>query len=209
MPLLKIIDHNPSTKIYLWTISETFDELFSDNILTEKSKIRIKNMKSQLHQRAFLSVRKLLQIASLIDHDLDYDLAGKPFLNNNKFISISHSHEMSAIIISDRPVGIDIEIKKEKVLKIVDKFMDTNHLLNLSHTDKIKKATIIWGIKETVFKIKNIKGISFKNHISENNFNLTDKNTQAKLTVNNKVENFNVFFEEVNNYVLVWSFIIE
>ena len=209
MPLLKIIDHNPSTKIYLWTISETFDELYSDNILTEKSKIRINNMKSQLHQRAFLSVRKLLQIASLIDHDLDYDLAGKPFLNNNKFISISHSHEMSAIIISDRPVGIDIEIKKEKVLKIVDKFMDTNHLLNLSHTDKIKKATIIWGIKETVFKIKNIKGISFKNHISENNFNLTDKNTQAKLTVNNKVENFNVFFEEVNNYVLVWSFIIE
>ena len=98
MPLLKIIDHNPSTKIYLWTISETFDELYSDNILTEKSKIRINNMKSQLHQRAFLSVRKLLQIASLIDHDLDYDLAGKPFLNNNKFISISHSHEMCLLL---------------------------------------------------------------------------------------------------------------
>ncbi len=206
MPLFKTITHNSIIKTYVWKISETFDSLFSDIILNEKSQIRLKNMKSEMHQRGFLSVRKLLQIAGYSDFDLYYDESGKPHLSDNKFISISHSHEMSAIIISNEPVGIDLEIKKEKSLKIASKFMDIFHLKNLSIEDKIKKATVIWGIKETVFKIKNQKGISFLHHIFEDEFQLSDNKTQAELRFNNKVENFEINFQEIEDYVLVWGF---
>lgn len=53
--------------------------------------------------------------------------------------------------------------------------MDITHLDNLTVADKIKKATIIWGIKESIFKLKNEKGISFPNHIFERPFKLEDK----------------------------------
>ena len=165
-------------------------------------------MKSQLHQRGFLSVRKMLTIAGYTDFDLHYDQSGKPHLSDKKFISISHSHQFATLIISNKPVGIDIELLKPKTLKIAQRFMDILHLENLSETETIKKATIIWGIKETVFKIKNEKGISFPDHIFENEFALSDKKTTAQLRFNNKVKNFDIFFEEIDDYVLVWGFLV-
>lgn len=206
MPLFKIINHSYKTTIYIWKISETIDELSSEIILNEKSQIRLNSMKSEMHQRGFLSVRKLLQIAGYSDFNLFYDDSGKPNLSDGKFISISHSHEMSAIIISDEPVGIDLEIQKEKVLKIVSKFMNISHLDNLSHENQIKKATVVWGIKETIFKIENQKGISFPDHIFEDDFKISDKKTSAQLRLNNKVESFDIYFEEIEDYILVWGF---
>ncbi len=205
MPLFKTINHNSSTTIYIWKISETFDELSDEIVLNEKSQFRLKNMKSEMHQRGFLSVRKLLQESNYSDFDLYYDESGKPHLLDGKFISISHSHEMSAIIISDKPVGIDLEIQKEKVLKIAAKFMDICHIENLSHENQIKKATIIWGIKETIFKIKSQKGISFPDHIFEDDFQVSDKKTIAQLRFNNKVENFEIYFKEIEGYILAWG----
>jgi 4'-phosphopantetheinyl transferase len=206
MPLFKTIKHNPEATIYIWKISETFNELSSEIILTQKSQFRLENMKSEMHQRGFLSVRKLLQVAGYSDFDLFYDEFGKPSLFDEKFISISHSHEMSALIISNEPVGIDLEIQKEKVLKIASKFLDVSHLEHLSHQDQIKKSTVIWGIKETIFKIENQKGISFPDHIFESEFNLIDKKARAQLRFQNREKNFNIHFEEIENYILVWGF---
>jgi 4'-phosphopantetheinyl transferase len=206
MPLHSIINHDSSTKIYLWKISESFDALFSEIILNENSKIRLQSMKSEMHQRGFLSVRKLLQEAGYSDFDLFYDASGKPNLVDENHISISHSHEFATLIISNKPVGIDLEIQKEKILKIAPKFMDSCHLENLSHEDQIKKATVVWGIKEAIFKIKNIEGISFKNHIFEDEFQLKDNKTFAQLRFENKIENFEIHFQEIENYILVYSF---
>ena len=206
MPLFKTIALSKTTKIYIWKISENIDALLLNANLSKNSQLRLQNMKSVMHQKGFLSVRKLLQDAGISDNDLIYDEFGKPTLSDNKFISISHSHEFSTLILSSEPVGIDIEIQKEKVLKIASKFMDIAHLENLSHTDKIKKATIIWGIKEVIFKIKNQKGISFPDHIFENDFNLSDKKAKAQLRFNNVVEKFVINFQEIEDYILVWGF---
>ena len=206
MPLHSIINHNLTTQIYVWKIEETFEDLFDQVALNDINLIRLNTMKSELHQRGFLSVRKLLQEAKLSDFDLFYSQDGKPYLKNGKYISISHSHQFSAIIISDKPVGIDLEIQKEKALKIASRFMDVSHLENLSEKDQIKKATIIWGIKESIFKIKNEKGISFPNHIFEAEFSLQDQKTTAQLRFNHQIENFQIHFEEIEEYVLVYAF---
>jgi 4'-phosphopantetheinyl transferase len=206
MPLFKIINHDLETKILVWKISEAIEELLFETPLNENSKIRMQNMKSNLHQRGYLSIRKMLKIAGYSDMDLYYDNSGKPHLSDKKFISISHSHEFATLIISNKPVGIDIEMLKEKTLKIAQRFMDVLHLKNLSDQETIEKATIIWGVKETIFKIKNEKGISFPDHIFENEFQLSDHKTTAQLRYNNKVENFSIFFQEMEGYVLVWGF---
>ena len=205
MPLFKTIQPNPETTILVWKISESYDEFISQINLNSKSLNRLQNMKSELHQRGFLSIRKLLETAGYSDFDLSYDLSGKPHLDDNKFISISHSNQFSAIIISNQKVGIDIEKQREKIITIADKF--ALEQLNKEFTQNyIQKLTIIWGAKEAIFKIENQKGISFKDHILLQNFEIENQNAIAILNFEGNTKNFDVQFIEIEDFTLVWVF---
>ena len=207
--LHKTIQYNPTTKILIWKITETFDELYSQVILKEKTLSRLQGMKSETHQRAFLSVRKLLQETGHNDLQLHYDEFGKPHLDNENHISITHSFDFSAIILSDKNVGIDIEQRREKIIRIADKFVDDSEFTFLNKEnlqEYISKLTVIWGIKEAVFKIRNEKGISFKDHIFVAPFEMNDLKAVALLTFENLNIKFDISFEEIENYTLVYAF---
>ena len=206
MPLYKEIILKDNAKLYLWKITEDIEDLNRAVKLNTSSQNRVDSMKSESHQKGFLSVRMLLQHIGYNDFDLYYDAFGKPHLIDGKHISISHSHTLSAIAISDQPIGLDVEQVKEKTLKIASRFMDVSHLENLSETEKMKKATVIWGIKESIFKIKNIEGISFRNHIFEKDFLFENKRAEAKLIFNNKEEKFNILFDSIEDYIFVCAF---
>jgi 4'-phosphopantetheinyl transferase len=224
MPFFQEIKINEQTNAYFWKISEDIDWLFENVPLNEKSSSRLETMSSIEHKKGFLAVRMLLQHVGFTDFDLFYDEFGKPHLKREEgrwkmeesetlnsqlpassslHISISHSHEFSSICISNQLIGIDLEKRKEKTLKIAPRFMDILHLENLSEADKIAKATVIWGVKESVFKLKNEKGISFPNHISESPFHLEDKKGKAHLNFNNTSEDFQFQFDFVADYVFV------
>lgn len=233
MPFYKSIAINNHTTAYFWKITEDFDTLFREVQLKDTSLARVEKMKSESHQKGFLAVRMLLQHLGYSDFDLYYDENGKPHLdvkgkrqkvkgkseflqteNESPFthkllpeelhISISHSFDFSCICIStDSFVGIDIEIMKTKILRIAPRFMDTKHLENLSELDQIEKATVIWGIKESIFKIKNEQGISFPDHIFEDSFSLNETKCCAQLHFNNKVEKFDIQFYKLEDYIFV------
>ena len=204
MPLFKIINLNSCTQILVWKITESLQELSVDNSLTLASQFRLESMKSEVHQCAFLSVRKLLQHIQLTDADLIYDQTGKPFLSNQKHISISHSHQFAVIIVSNQAVGIDIEIQTEKIIKIAKKF--SAEILNKKNEQNyIQKLTQIWAAKEAIFKIKNQKGISFKDHIFVNPFKINQKKTTATLHFDSKTEYFKIHFHKIENYSLVYA----
>ena len=111
MPLYKTIKPNNHTTIFVWKIEESFEALSECMPLTERSKSRIQSMRSELHRRGFLSVRHLLKEAGYSDFDLYYNGNGKPLLKDEKHISITHSFTFSAIAISTKEVGIDVEKK--------------------------------------------------------------------------------------------------
>lgn len=210
MPLYKTIQLNPKTQILIWKITETYEELFGQVVLNDTNRIRLDGMKSEMHQRAFLSVRKLLQEGGYTDLDLYYDPFGKPHINCDKHISITHSHHFSAIIISEETVGIDIELQRDKIVRIADKFVNQQELDRLqncySREDYIKKLTVKWGAKEAIFKIRNEKGISFKDHIRVNPFELVASETIAELHFNGLVKDFKIYFEEMEGFTLVYAF---
>lgn len=217
MPFYKELKINEHTIAYFWKISEDISWFNEKTVLNDKSVSRLKNMQSVVHRKGFLAVRMLLQYIDLSDFNLFYDEFGKPYLKVEskkskiknlevgikKHISISHSHEFSCICISNKTVGIDIEKCKEKTLKIASRFMEVSHIENLSMADKITKATIIWGIKESIFKLKNEKGISFPKHIFESPFKLADRKGNAKLIFNNTIEEFQFQFDIIENYAFV------
>lgn len=206
MPFYKEIFINETSAIYLWKIEEDFNTLFRKVQLKDISLARLEGMKSESHQNGFLAVRMLLQHLQYSDFDLYYDDFGKPHLKDGKQISISHSQDFSAILVSDATMGLDLEILKDKIVTIAPRFMNLKHLQNLEQENKIKKATVIWGVKESIFKIKNEKGISFPKHIFENQFDLEDQKGLAILKFNDLIEEYCFQFEFVDNYALVCAF---
>ena len=208
MPLYKTIHFNKNTQILVWKITESYQELFASVIVNPTNLIRLGKMKSELHQRAFLSVRRLFQEIGHTDLDLYYDAFGKPHIKGEKHISITHSHEFSAIIISDEFVGIDMELQRDKIMRIADKFVDEEfqYLDQNNKEEYIKKLTVIWGAKEAIFKIRNEKGISFKHHIKVKPFLLTGGQIIAELHFQNIVQEFELFYEEIEGFGLVYAF---
>ncbi|NBW27894.1 MAG: 4'-phosphopantetheinyl transferase superfamily protein [Flavobacteriaceae bacterium] len=207
MPLLKTINFNPTTEILVWNITESLAELSTEVTLNAINQKRHNRMKSELHQRAFLSVRKLLQLKGYTDFDLEYDQFGKPHLKDGKYISISHSHEYATIIISDEITGIDIELQREKIIKIAPKFAENElDLLDKENQDYIRKLTVIWGVKESIFKIRNEAGISFKDHIYVQPFDIQDPSGIADLHFQNNSIQFKYHFIEIDNFTLVYAF---
>ncbi len=206
MPLHHIIQHSATTQIYIWKITESEQQLLSEVELNERNQQRLQNMKSEMHRRGFLSVRKLLQHIGYTDFDLYYDQTGKPHLHDGCHISISHSHEFSAIVLSDENIGIDLEMQREKIRIIADKFTAPleESYLDRQAEDYISKLTVIWGTKEAIFKVRNEIGISFKDHISLLPFEVVEGKATAILTFNGIQTHFPVFFEAIENFTLVY-----
>ena len=206
MPFYKEISLPNNTSIYLWKINEEISDLKEDLFLNEISLNRLANMKSANQIKGFLAVRKLLKSINYIDSDLFYDSFGKPFLKDGKHISISHSHEFACIIISDNNVGIDIELKSEKILKNVQLLFKENFILNFkgSKDDAILLTTFSWGIKEAIFKLLPENDISFKDNISIQPFQVNESSCVAKVTIKNEITSYTVQLEEIENYVLVY-----
>jgi len=207
MPLYKTIQVNNHTTALIWKIEESLDELSRGISLTPSCQNRVDGMKSELHQKGFMSIRKLLAIEGYEDKDLIYDKFGKPHLADNKSISITHSYTFSAIIISDdKTVGIDIEKQRDKILKIAHKFTPIKEYKTIANHDAlIAKLTIVWGAKESLYKIYGKKKLRFLQHIYIEDFMFDDEKTTGEIRYDGKADKYNVFFLEFEGFTCVYA----
>lgn len=208
MPLYKTITVNPGTKVLIWKIEETFEALSENIELTEICRTRVANMKSDMHRRGFMSIRHLLALEGYSDFDLYYDAFGKPHLNNDKYISITHSFNYTAIILSDEEVGIDIEKQREKIIRIAHKFTPIDEYRTIANDDAlIRKLTIVWCAKESLFKSFAEKGVSFLQHIDIHDFDLDDQRTRATVTYGKRIESYDVDFLEFDGFTCAYALV--
>lgn len=206
MPLYKKIHINQNVTVFIWKIEEDFNALFREISLKDISLARLEKMKSETHQKGFLSIRHLLRVAGYSDFDLIYDEDGKPNLIDGKQISITHSNNFSAIIVGNQNVGIDIELQREKITKIADKFIEYEiDYLDENASDYINKLTIIWGAKEAKYKMCNSRSLSFKDDMMVFPFELKDGKGNASVQQNEFQKEFNFFFEEFESFTLVYA----
>lgn len=208
MPLYKSLTIDKSTKVLIWKIEESFSDLSKGIVLSKNSQNRVDGMKSELHRCGFLSVRHLLKEAGYSDVDLQYDEFGKPHLKDGKYISITHSFIFSGIILSDeKPVGIDIEKQREKILKIAHKFTPLEEYRTIANTDAlISKLTIVWGAKESLYKIYGKKKLLFRDHIYIEDFKFADEQTTGQIRYDGKMTNYIVHFLEFEGFTCVYTY---
>ncbi len=206
MPLYKSITPNSQTTVKIWKITESYDDLFNSIILKPGNSDRVLAMKSELHQRGFLSVRHILKEFGYQDSDLYYDKNGKPHLNDGKHISITHSYTFSAVIISENVVGIDIEKQRDKITMIAHKFIDYEfEYLSFEESDYIKKLTVIWCIKESLYKLFATPGLSFKEHCLVIPFAIHDESTVAWIDYENKKYRYSLNFLEFEGFTCAYA----
>jgi phosphopantetheinyl transferase len=208
MALYKTLTIHKTTKVLIWKIEESIDDLKKEIILTTNSEIRLASMKSDLHQKGFLSIRHLLKLINLTDADLNYDEFGKPHLKNGGYISMTHSFNFTAIIFSDEtPVGIDVEKQREKILKIAHKFTPFEEYKTIANVDAlISKLTIVWGAKESLYKIYGKKKLLFLHHIYINDFNFDDQKTTGEIRFSGKTTSYTIEFLEFEGFTCVFAY---
>ena len=194
MPVIvqKSISNNISLSI--WSIEESLDFFLSNLRLTKNCEQRLDKLKSDEMKKQFLAVRKLIQLNGISLDSLSYSSEGIPFLNNEKNISISHTKGFSAIAISPKPVGIDIQDFRDKILSISKKFINSNER-DLIDPSSIKELTLVWCIKEATYKVYRKPGLDFKDEIKIQSIsdNLTHSIIKVeKLDKKHFFESFNI-----------------
>ena len=205
MPLYKSISVNSQTTVKIWKIEESYSDLLQPLDLKPQSLERVLGMKSELHQRGFLSVRHLLHEFGYTDQDLFYDDNGKPHLKDGKHISITHSFTFSGVIVSDKEVGIDIEMQRDKIAVIAHKFVDYEfNYLDKSADDYINKLTVIWGVKESLYKLFATPGMLFKEHFLVIPFTFDDGKTIAWIDYKGRKYRYNTAFLEFEGFTCAY-----
>ena len=149
MPFLKEFIINDKTKIKLWKVmigELNTKELNSD----EKNLLKLK--KNNILREQFLATRKVLALENS-DYKITYDINGKPSLNSKYNISISHSHEIAAIAISDNSkIGLDVQLKENKIFNIQNKFLNKSEKSNIGDDPTVDILTMVWTSKESIYK---------------------------------------------------------
>ena len=200
MPFLKEFIINYNTKIKLWKINT--GELNNFELDVYDSSL-LKSKKSQLAKEQFLAVRKILHHENP-SYKIRYDESGKPSINSDLNISISHSNLIAGIVFSGfNQTGIDIEDKESKIINIQNKFLNESEKLKDEYHSDVDYLTKIWTAKESIYKALGIKGISFSDNIVIKNIK---KNKGYGYYINGKEKyKFDLMFFSIDNYILCYA----
>lgn len=150
-----------------WTMfSASLLEKLDDFNLSEKDLRYLNSVKNNQRKCEILVTRILLNCVEP-KAAIKYEKSGKPILeNSSKNISISHSKNIAAIIVSENDkTAIDVQVFDEKVLGLRAKFLSAKELKQISKKD-LQKNSLAWSVKESLFKSISEKNVPYKSCLS-------------------------------------------
>ena len=203
MPFLKEFIINEKTKIKLWKVM--IGELNPKELNNDEKKL-LKLKKSNILREQFLATRKVLALENS-DYEITYDINRKPLLNSKYNISISHSHEIAAIAISNNfKIGLDIQLKEVKIFNIQNKFLNKSEKLNIGENPSIDILTMIWTSKESIYKAVGLKGTSFSNNIKIDKLIEKDKTGIGYYVNGIEKFKFDLKFFYIDDYTICYAY---
>jgi phosphopantetheinyl transferase len=177
-------------------------------VLDNGDKKKYKGFASTSRRLEFLSVRALLAELLGKDAKIVYNKNNKPFLKDgSRFISISHSHKLTAILCStDEKVGIDLEYMSSNINAFAFKFLNRKEKVAKSSEERKYHLYIHWCAKESLYKICDKEGISIKKNITIEPFEVNESGEIKGSVHTQKInETFDLFYSKYDNYAIVWT----
>ncbi|MFO7658445.1 MAG: 4'-phosphopantetheinyl transferase superfamily protein [Bacteroidales bacterium] len=192
----------------IWNITETFDELISKVTLQPEELEIMNSFGNEPRKIEWLSVRVLLRELAEKDLMIIYNDNNKPFIQGNTYqISISHSHNLSSILLSKkRKVGIDLEYMSQRINKIANKFINENEAITTDEALRRTQLYIYWCAKEALYKICDKQGINFKTHLTIEPFEPQDNGVLTGYVHNIFWDDkFKLHYFKFDNYIIVYT----
>ncbi len=153
MPLLIYQSNSSNTgRLLVWKAYESIPELEAMVKFSSELDKQYRSLHLEKRKREWLVTRILLQLVAP-DMQLKFAPSGKPYLEGNLHISISHCGELAGLLIAEHNVGLDIQGVDEKLEKISKKFCNEKELkVVASERQPLELLTVIWSAKEAIFK---------------------------------------------------------
>ncbi len=202
MPLTNVLNINADTQIYLWEITEQEKYFFLKLNLSDEDRAAIKPLIPKRRKEWLMPryICRMLGLAGEITYQKDE--YNKPFLKGSDYhISISHSNDLFAFMISKEVCGVDIQYYTAKTDIIKSKFVNENELLALeTKKDKFTWLHYIWSAKEAVYKAYGKKQLSFREDI----YISLEPNPSIFKTIYNGtiINHLNIFKYDLGKYTL-------
>lgn len=154
MPYLREIEYSDGTYAHLWQVTETLDELV---MLCNRRSIDTSAMlqyKARNRRAEVLVELLLLCIIYGKPVELLHTADGMPYVAaDDKFISITHTHGLVCVAVNKyHPIGIDVERKGTRVLRVLNRFLSESEQAFIS-SDDAEAALIAWTAKEALYKL--------------------------------------------------------
>jgi hypothetical protein len=197
----------PDCHLGVWEITEDFDSLYSMVDLVTVEKTKLESFKNISRKIEWLSVRALVKNMLGKDTRILYNAENKPFVRGNTHnISISHSNNLTAVLISrDKRVGIDLEYMSGKISKVADKFINGHERITSDPEMKKYHLYLHWCAKEAMYKILDKQDINFRDGLTINPFDPEESGFMTGSAMNgNGPEQFELEYLQHENYALVW-----
>ena len=208
MPLKKYQIAAPHIRVGLWEIAEEESFFLQKLSLSEAEHTEMSQYLSQ-RRVSWLAARYLLKKMLGNDAKIEKDADGKPFVvgaNARWHISLSHSGKWVAAIVAPCPVGIDIERVSERIERVAPRVMNAEKFKNLQSDTRHAHLHVYWGAKEALYKAYGRRELDFRAHIRIKPFDFDRNNgyTEGGVEKENVLMNFAVFYEEIENFILVY-----
>ncbi len=206
MPLFFKKEESTGGIVAVWKITESVDELQSQLKLQETELNRLNSFRLDKRKLEFLATRCLLKELLNDDPVISYLESGRPILENSTDnLSISHTKGYAAVALSKTKFsGIDIEHPSERVVKVYDRFVSNEEKQFIPKDKEKEYYTLIWCLKEAMYKIFDEKSVIFNQDLKCYPFTLDeDGEMQALFSLGNSIE-LNYKFITCNDFYLVY-----
>ena len=205
MPLSYSFDDSLYTHV-IWHCTEHINFFRSKLNLTNYELNILEKRKNSKKALEFLCSRLLLRLCKLDPNDLSYNEFGAPILKSGKFISISHCQNYVTLLLSNQSCGVDIETKRKQILNIKHKFLNQTDINNIS-VENISDITLIWTLKEAIYKLCQYPGIDFKDQIFVSTIDIKNNLANAHVDIDGSITNLICKFQINKEYICSTVFI--
>lgn len=198
-----------NSTIILWKSSESFDELLIRADLSKEESVRLLSFSSESRKREWLTVRIVVKsfLPAKEDSKIDYDGNGKPLLAGGRSISISHSGDCIAVMITTigKP-GIDIEHIHPRIINLARKFISEKEKKILNANKITEELHVIWGAKEVLYKIYSLGNVDFIKELAVHPFVYSDEGKiSATISKENFQNTYTIFHKKIDAFMLTWA----
>lgn len=193
-------------QLAIWEIDETFEEMHSKIDFFEGEEEKLSDYKSTARQLEWMSVRRLLREVKGEPTQIVYNESRKPFLfNSDDHISISHSKNLTAIMLSkNKRLGLDLEFITEDIEKVSHKYLnDDEYVVEGEHRNF--HLHIHWCAKEALYKLCDKQDINFRKNLTIEPFE-PEECGEIMGWVDNKFwhDKFLLRYFKIKDYILVY-----